>query len=322
MPGILATGPLCRLICALALSMGGLNPVPGYGRETSARTLAWPLTLRLQMLRLNEVEWNLRTAAGGRCRTTTSATGLAIDYLGAYDRDDRTILHDDLRMTVLPQIAAVAGDSPAALAGIKPGDQIVHVHGIETDLPLTIENDPKLLAEDLTDWFARQPAGQPITIDLRRDHVTLRKTVRPVPLCAGRVVLKTDDALDAYSDDENLAITTGLVDFTENDDELALIVGHELAHLILRQPQGGSGPVLRDRETEADILGAALAHCAGYDVVKGAAFWPRYRDQDAARSSRLDTHSAPGQRQHAIIEAAAEFSCPVSLPAQASSAPR
>lgn len=271
------------------------------------------------MLRLNDVEWRLRVAAGTNCAVPGSATGLTIDHIAAYDPHERPAVQRDLGMDALPQIAAVAVGSPAAMAGIRPGDEIEAIDGIAANSVVPANPDDSLLAENLMDWLATRPAGETLMLDLRRHGTTLRKALKPAALCEGRGVLKTDDTLDAYSGRHDLAITTGMIAFTVNDDELALIVGHELAHVVLQHERGGSAGELRKREVEADLTGAMLAHCAGYDVVKGAAFWQRYGAHDAARWSRLATHAAPEQRQRAIVDAARSFSCPVSLPAKASS---
>ena len=316
------TGRASRMSGALLLGIAFATALPLHAASASAQPLSWPLALRSDMLRLNEVEWRLRSAAGKDCPAVSAATGLTIDYIGAYTPPERAALRGDLRMAGLAQIAAVASGSPADLAGIRPGDAVVSLRSDAAGPADYGADAAELLGEEMMDWLARQPSGQLITFDLQRGGVTLRKTLRPVPLCAGRAILKTETTLDAYGDQSNLAVTTGMIAFTQNDDELALIVGHELAHLIVRDPPDGPPSALRKRERQADILGAALAHCAGYDVLKGAAFWPRYRDQDASRWSRLPTHDSPALRQASIVAAAPGFTCPVSRSAQAWSKPK
>lgn len=321
MPGIAAVGRLRRIICTIALVVSGLlvGTTAAYAQTTQQKALTWPLILREQMLRLNDVEWRLRVAAGADCPAPGSATGLTIDHIAAYGPHEQAAVQRDLGMTSLPQIAAVARGSPTALADIRPGDEIEAINGMAANSIIPQGDDPALLAENLMDWLANRPTDEAITFILRRNHITLRKVMTPAAACTGRAILKTDNTLDAYSDRRDLAITTGMIAFTANDDELALIVGHELAHVLLQHEWTGSAGVLRKRETEADILGAMLAHCAGYDVVKGAAFWRRYGAQDTARWSRLATHASPEWRLRGIVDAARSFSCPVSLRAKASS---
>ena len=75
--------------------------------------------------------------------------------------------------------------------------------------------------------------------------------------------------------------------FLRNDDELAIVLGHELAHQILGHPPMrdadgllaafgiNAGEIWR-REAEADRLGLRLAAAAGYDLSAAIPFWRRY----------------------------------------------
>jgi predicted Zn-dependent protease len=64
-----------------------------------------------------------------------------------------------------------------------------------------------------------------------------------------------------------------MMSFAKTDDELALIIGHELGHLITRDM---SGLNLRDPEVKADYFGMYFAARAGYDFRVAAQLWRRY----------------------------------------------
>ena len=162
------------------------------------------------------------------------------------------------------------------------------------------------------DRLAALPAGQAATLVVRRGRAQLRKSVVPLAICASRTMLDTGNSLDAYSDTSDVAVTAALIDFTANDDELALIVGHELAHVILHRPPGAPPANALAAEQDADVLGAHIASCAGYDAARAAAFWPRFETLDPMRRERLATHPSPGQREQRIRSAAAGFKCPIS----------
>jgi predicted Zn-dependent protease len=83
--------------------------------------------------------------------------------------------------------------------------------------------------------------------------------------------------LQASADAQRVFITAALVDFSANDDELAAILAHEYAHIILghppdpyapRQAVRGAAPRQRtaDQELAADRLGLRVALRAGYDI--------------------------------------------------------
>jgi Zn-dependent protease with chaperone function len=291
------------LVCALSISASA-DPT-----ERSAGTLA----LRAQMLRLAEVDWKLRVAAGELCPRKVSGIGVWLDHSSAYPISEADNLFRTLRLGKLPQVAAVAASSPAALAGIRTGDEIATIGGLSMADELANSPDPALFAEQVMDLLSSFSSARPITLVLRRGKATLGKTVNPVSICAGRTILDTGQSLEAHTDDKDLAITTALVEFTANDDELAFILGHELAHVILRgetaEPVGDSLAA----ERHADVLGSSIAHCAGYDMRRAPEFWRRFDEQDSSRRSRLATHPSPTQREQRLAKALESFSCPLSL---------
>lgn len=110
-----------------------------------------------------------------------------------------------------------------------------------------------------------------------------------------RLSIDSTTEFNAYnSDTNNITINAGMLDtFRDNDDALAQVLGHEIAHGILghakkqakydakvrRAYRIGSytaylyakkraNKVSRDMEFEADIVGAKLAAKAGYDLSK------------------------------------------------------
>jgi len=271
-----------------------------------------PLAMREQMLRLGDVDWRLRLAAADLCPQMASGTGMIIDHADAYALPEGIALVRALRLGRVPQVAVVAAGSPAAQAGIRPGDELVAIGEISMADLLAASPERSLFAEEVMELLAALPPGQPSDLIVQRGKASLRKKIVPITICASRTMLDSGRSLAAYSDARDLAVTSALIEFTANDDELALIVGHELAHVILPRAPGEQ----QQQESEADLFGARLAHCAGYDMARAADFWPRYRAQDEAARSRLPTHPSPEKREEAIRAALPGFSCPVSLSAE------
>ena len=83
--------------------------------------------------------------------------------------------------------------------------------------------------------------------------------------------------VNAYSSKNGVTITRGMIDFVANDHEMAMIMGHEIAHYMLNHfyPHGISSP---DMEAHSDKMGAYLAMAAGYDVCVGRKIWKRLTD--------------------------------------------
>lgn len=68
-------------------------------------------------------------------------------------------------------------------------------------------------------------------------------------------------------------ISRGLLNEVRNEDEIALVLGHELGHYI-NGPRGS----YHKREYDADRTGARLARRAGYNVCKGTGLLRRWND--------------------------------------------
>lgn len=65
-------------------------------------------------------------------------------------------------------------------------------------------------------------------------------------------------------------LTMPLVRFLENEDETALVVAHEWAHILAGHAYLEATVPARSREFQADCIGAVLAARAGYDVGRAA----------------------------------------------------
>ena len=126
-------------------------------------------------------------------------------------------------------------------------------------------------------------------------------------------MLVEDDAVNAYADGDSVYIPVGMMRFADSDSELALVIGHEMAHNrlghvkekkvtggigrglgmvldlavgIVGIPTGGGFSALggaasdaatsgrsRNFESDADYMGLYMVRRAGYDVSKAHLFW-------------------------------------------------
>lgn len=76
------------------------------------------------------------------------------------------------------------------------------------------------------------------------------------------------DIINAWTDGKTITITTGMLKIFHNQDELAMVLGHELAHFMARDPfhNDMKGP---NMEANADKLGAYMMMRAGFNPCKG-----------------------------------------------------
>jgi hypothetical protein len=177
-------------------------------------------------------------------------------------------------------------DGPSAGA-LEVGDRIVEVDGNPVG---ERRRSPPIPGTVRTAKLFR--GGEEREVSVAAERWPRQVTFVPVPL----------DVPNAFAVEGAVAVTTGLLDLLDSDDEVAVVVGHELGHIILRHVERkvtaggvlkgvvgvgvllpaeivlpGSGQLLggviqgvenrfnRDQERDADRWGVRLAAGAGYD---------------------------------------------------------
>lgn len=279
----------------------------------------WPIAIREQIARIGAAQYALRKSARQLCESNNTASGIKIDYIDAYAPNDQSLVRELTGLADAPEIIAVAPGSPAQAAGIRPGDNIVAVNHTPVSELRAQTADTSLFADTLEERLAATPEGQDIDLKLERDGRTFDVAFRGEQLCATRFILKTDEGITAYSDGKNVALSSKLVEFAQNEDELAVFASHELAHIIARDGKAKSLGQRRAMEDRADVLGADLMRCAGFDVERGLDIWRRYNKRDWLRWFRDPSHRNTPDRIRRIEAhiAAVPKTCPPAIPALA-----
>jgi hypothetical protein len=181
---------------------------------------------------------------------------------------------------------------PAADAGLLEGDTILEIDGREAHFAAALEQ--------------RGAEGMPNTtvLKIERDGEIRDLRLETRIGCFRPAEVKIMDNIDAYSEGERTVVYSGLLRFLESDDELAVILGHELAHALLDE---GLDPVVAERE--ADALGLYLAALAGFDVAVARDLSQRFiREFPLALETRTGhTHLSSPERALALEAATREI---------------
>lgn len=202
-------------------------------------------------------------------------------------------------------VLGVVPGGPADRSWIQAGDYLEEIG------PLTLTAPEDLAA------LADSEAERPTPVLVRRGEMLLKTwiEVERLPRNVAFSVVE-DDAVDAFATPGAITVTTGMLRFLRSDDELAVVVGHELAHLTRRHTLGRVGLALpsvvlgvlagvvvpgsqrlvanivekavaniirgaltridRDMEREADIFGLLYAYAADYDPRAAGVVWERF----------------------------------------------
>lgn len=108
-----------------------------------------------------------------------------------------------------------------------------------------------------------------------RSQLHVKEVYRNLALKAGSkniepLVILDSGIINAWTDGSTTTITTGLLKIIKNDDELAMVLSHEISH-SLAGDVGRKGEYILQTylEANADKLGAYLMLRAGYDPCIG-----------------------------------------------------
>ncbi|MEM1132686.1 MAG: M48 family metallopeptidase [Pseudomonadota bacterium] len=212
-----------------------------------------------------------------------------------------------------PSISALVENGAAARAGLQKNDVILGVFGQGRHIAWSKSEDGPHRVTDgnyiiwptpetekselapavmLARMMANRPLkGEEITLAIQRDGEQIYVPVKPDIMCATRFQLEPSKKRRAATDGELITITTKLVDITRDDDELAAILAHEMAHNFLQHPDkltaadvdrglfgqlGSSAGKIKATEIEADRLSVWLMVNAGFDPQGAIRFWTHY----------------------------------------------
>lgn len=232
--------------------------------------------------------------------------------------------------------------APASRAGLQRGDKIIAVNGEPVQQG---KSGLKQVRAAMRDRTRRE-----LSLVVLRNGQKNNLMVRAAASCAFPVVMEGDGDVNAFADGKAVHIPVGMLRFTRTDEELALVVAHEIAHNAAEHVQkqmqnamgaglvgallevaiasGGGAPngdltrMMMEQgqraysvqfEQEADYIGMYILARAGYPIKNAADFWRRMASEAAPDTIQTrSTHPTSPERFVAIEKTAQEIARKIS----------
>ncbi len=302
--------------CAPTIRTAPIDPADTAAEQKLQREIVLESLVEDQF-RLHKIGFRIASAAAGLCGDKVRASyGFFFaneDAWGTGLREAARALYGlDAGLTILD----VAPASGAAGAGLQNGDRILAIDG--QDLPRELRSVAKF-KQHLKEADGRQLA-------LRVDGERIRTViVRSNPVCDYSVQLANDESINAFADGKRVVVTRAMMRFARDEVELALVLGHELAHNVMNHVNlklantvpgllldlvfaglgvntGGtfskvSGSAYsQDFEAEADYVGLYYLARAGYPIDDAPKFWRRMAALNPKAVSHATSHPTTATR--------------------------
>jgi len=291
-------------LLAAAMVFASAAPASAVGIDHAA--------LRTVDARMAAIASRLAVANTPLCRELVPVSGLVLHALQQYAPDEREAAQRAFRFETPVSIEAVVPGSAAERAGVRADDGLMAVNG------RPVATDPAVGAASAASRDAAQAmlngSDGALRLTLRRDGRDRTVTVAAPRGCASSFEVLLGPGFDASADGRLVQVG---VQFLERyrDDQVAVIVAHELAHNILRHPDrltaarvdrgllrefGRNSRLFRRTEEEADRLGAILYRNAGWDPADAVAFWRDHGREVDRGLLRSRTHAGAQARARSI----------------------
>ncbi len=149
-----------------------------------------------------------------------------------YEGDWRESLKAAYSLGEEPMILADVVVSPLYQAGLRRGDVIKGVNGAPT-------RTGRNATAHLLAMLGEASRGGLVELEFKRNEK--RQAVR-VPTkfrCNYNVIFEDSEKLNSYSDRRNIVLSSAMIKFASRDEELALVIAHEVAHNTIKRSESG-----------------------------------------------------------------------------------
>lgn len=329
-----------RLYCVLLVILVGCAPqtrrvqVDSVAQEIEAKKQS-EMAVRSSVddaKRVYNIAYLIATKAQTLCGDSTTYT---IGILFANADQFKTLKEAAAAVYGLSDVVKVMHVAPGSVgesSGVKVGDIPTTVN--DWQVPIG-ENATKAIYEKLEKM---KEEGKPVVFNLLRGDEKRQITIYPAKACASRVGIQDSDIVNAFADGKNVVITRGMLRFTKDDTELALVISHEFSHNAMGHldkkwtnsllgaildgvitgltgvrsqifQNMGAAAFSQDFEAEADYVGLYMMAYAGMDIEHAPEFWRRMAaaHPSSIRTNMSASHPATAYRMLALEQTVQEI---------------
>lgn len=287
----------------------------GSPAKVSDDTQTSLLALQIDDQRVADIAWRVASRNTDSCPKLWASIGVSLQHVSQYAPAYRAAAEAAFGLDdSYPSILAVAEGSPASAAGLKPNDTVRAVNGV--DLADKSRGQKSTASYDAVSAamaaLEALPERSAAILSIEREGQKLEVSVTPQNVCRSRVELAPGNAINANANGLVAQISGRLVDWVESDDELALVIAHEMAHNLLDHPKklneksalsglatslGLSGKAQRQMELDADRMGIIMAASAGYNYKIAPDFWARLNSNSPLAAFLATSHPTTRARR-------------------------
>ena len=267
--------------------------------------------------RLQKVGYPILKNSSELCENTINSLGVMFNaYVTSdkYSDIEKEVYEIDDRLL----LTYVIPSSSAFKSGLRNNDEIVSINNIKAT------EDKEKFHKELEKLRAKSDS---LKVVYKRQGEERVATFDPDLICNYPILLVQNDSVNAFANGSQIGITTGMIRFAQKDEQLGLVIAHELGHNIMDHisklrtnsllgtivdlaaayygvntqgvfGQAGARMYSQEFEAEADYVGIYYMERAGYSIDNVADFW---RDMavehpGSINQSHASTHPATPER--------------------------
>ncbi len=300
------------VLAAALVACGGARSLPtGQARDDVAGRLEHLTGLDR---RVAEITYRLAVATTDVCPRTRANAGWALHAANQYSGAMRPVAVRRFGLSGdLPGVLSVIEGGPTSVAGVRPGDLIVAVDGRDLD-------GGAAAAAPSYEGFAANLERLELALEdgrallkVQRQGELMTLAVSPILACDVTFQVNPTDDANAGTDGRRIFITSALAAFAATEDDLAVVLSHEVAHIVLGHRAPGRSPArmpwsITAQERAADRTGVFLMARAGFDHRQAPDFWRRFGAAHWQARYAQWGHPSAGSRAQAVEPVVAEVS--------------